>query len=626
MMAFFIMSCEDKIEEEILNETIKPQLQVTLSQDDEDLSLVKIKVELYDNNSSSCYIDSITIKYGTSPSNLTSTLTNGDNIYSSSYNEYEFYFDENGTYYFKVVAFCHYSHSGYYDHNGCYFMSNFTLESEVESITVANVPANEGAVDLGLSVKWAACNLGSTKPYEQGILSVWGNPSIYFNADFDGDTTIAIEDCGGVNPPLCISGTELDIATTQLGGDWRLPTKAEAQELLDSCEWIYTRHHGTEGYIVTGPNGNSIFLPDKFIMTGCINSIYSYDSDYYNYYRFYNGRYLETCERNRLSYIRPVQGEIIDTTTSPITTLDETFNNISYFNQINWKTAKMKSDKNRPWNIENDCAVISNEGTAPFDEWLISPPINISGTRNKILTFETRGYRYNQDGANTSSLEVYVLTSDDPTKATMTKLDATIYNIQEVDYSYSIWAPSGYIDLSKFSGIIYIGFRYKSDESTMSTKYYLDNIKLISESDLLSYKKVTSITPGKSYLIVADGKAATALNHNSEYLDVVSVTETDDTIKLLSNSCEFTFIKVTGGYFIMDVNGKYYYCYSDNFYISNHPYNNGSIWSVNQRSDDTMIVSNNSTNLYIQYNESSNYFRLYSSRQGILPTLYERID
>lgn len=318
MMAFFIMSCEDKIEEEILNETIKPQLQVTLSQDDEDLSLVKIKVELYkftDNNSSSCYIDSITIKYGTSPSNLTSTLTNGDNIYSSSYNEYECYIDENGTYYFKVVAFCHYSHSGYYGHYGCSFMSNFTLESEVKSITVANVPANEGAVDLGLSVKWAACNLGSTKPYEQGILSVWGNPSIYFNADFDGDTTIAIEDCGGVNPPLCISGTELDIATTQLGGDWRLPTKAEAQELLDSCEWIYTRHHGTEGYIVIGPNGNSIFLPNKdgFIrnMTGCI-----YHSSYNDYNNFncyiirLHSKVLINWNRNDFFNIRPVQGEL----------------------------------------------------------------------------------------------------------------------------------------------------------------------------------------------------------------------------------------------------------------------------------------------------------------------------
>lgn len=182
--------------------------------------------------------------------------------------------------------------------------------------TVANIPANEGAVDLGLSVKWAACNLGATNPYEQGIASVWGNPSIYFNDDFDGDTTIAIaiEDCGGVNPPLCISGTELDIATTQLGGDWRLPTKAEAQELLDSCEWIYTHHHGTYGFIVIGPNGNSIFLPNKFIMTGCIE--YNPNSDYYDnyddnyYYYLISWLNLEYRKRNIFSTIRPVQGEL----------------------------------------------------------------------------------------------------------------------------------------------------------------------------------------------------------------------------------------------------------------------------------------------------------------------------
>lgn len=113
MMAFFITSCNDI--EEILYEPIKPQLQVTLSQDNEDLSLVKIKVKLSktqwveSNNYSHCSIDSITIKYGTSPSNLTFTLTNRDD----SSNEFECYFDENGTYYFKVIAICHYSNKIY---------------------------------------------------------------------------------------------------------------------------------------------------------------------------------------------------------------------------------------------------------------------------------------------------------------------------------------------------------------------------------------------------------------------------------------------------------------------------------------------------------------------------------
>lgn len=456
MMTFFIMSCEDKIEEEILNETIKPQLQVTLSQSDEDLSLVKIKVELYkftDNNSGSCYIDSITIKYGTSPSNLTSTLTNGDNIYSSSYEEYECYFDENGTYYFKVVAFCHYS---YYYREDTHFRSNFTLESEVKSITVANVPANEGAVDLGLSVKWAACNLGSTKPYEQGILSVWGNPSIYFNADFDGDTTIAIEDCGGVNPPLCISGTELDIATTQLGGDWRLPTKAEAQELLDSCEWIHTSRHRIYGYIVIGPNGNSIFLPENSIMTGCID--YK-PNDVYDYYYIISGGYLRYLKRNIFSTIRPVQGEL--------------------------------------------------------------------------------------------------------------------------------------------------------------KKY--------------SYKKVSSITPGKSYLMVADSKAATEMYTNlssNDYLRATYAPETNGIITLTDKSCEFTFSKVRGGYNIMDTNCRYYGSDNYRFITTNTPTYNECTWSIEPQADGSMKIQpiNTDTDRCIHYRENSFWIHVYDGYELILPTLYERID
>ncbi len=455
MMAFFIMSCEDKIEEEILNETIKPQLQVTLSQDDEDLSFVKIKVELYKftgNYSGSCYIDSITIKYGTSPSNLTSTLTNGDNIYSSSSKEYDCSFDENGTYYFKVIAFCLYSQHGYDDHN---FESNFTLESDVMEATIANVPANEGAVDLGLSVKWAACNLGATKSYEQGIRSVWGNPSIYFNADFKGDTTIAIGDCGGVNPPLCISGTELDIATTQLGGDWRLPTKAEAQELFDSCEWIHTRHHGTEGYIVIGPNGNSIFLPARYYMTGCLAS----NITKFFYYEF--TYLLPYGYRNDFFNIRPVQGSL---------------------------------KKN-------------------------------------------------------------------------------------------------------------------------------------------SYKKVSSITSGKSYLMVADGNAAKMIlfDDNDEYsyseLKPTEVTNKDGIITLMDLSCDFTFIEYSGVYKIRDTNNFYYNddCSDSNYWGINDDANNfGNEWKIKILNDGTMKVINTITNNYIQYYDGS--FRLSSDNQGILPTLYERID
>lgn len=48
-----------------------------------------------------------------------------------------------------------------------------------------------------------------------------------------------------------------DAATANWGGNWRMPTKEQFQELIDSCKWEFTGN----GYTVTGPNKNSIFLP-----------------------------------------------------------------------------------------------------------------------------------------------------------------------------------------------------------------------------------------------------------------------------------------------------------------------------------------------------------------------------
>ena len=59
-----------------------------------------------------------------------------------------------------------------------------------------------------------------------------------------------------------ISGNPIyDVARAKWGSSWRLPTKTEFQELADNCSWRWTTQGGQNGYKVTGPNGNSIFLP-----------------------------------------------------------------------------------------------------------------------------------------------------------------------------------------------------------------------------------------------------------------------------------------------------------------------------------------------------------------------------
>jgi uncharacterized protein (TIGR02145 family) len=53
-----------------------------------------------------------------------------------------------------------------------------------------------------------------------------------------------------------------DVARAKWGSGWRMPTESECKELLDKCKWERIILVGKSGYMVTGPNGNSIFLPD----------------------------------------------------------------------------------------------------------------------------------------------------------------------------------------------------------------------------------------------------------------------------------------------------------------------------------------------------------------------------
>lgn len=120
-------------------------------------------------------------------------------------------------------------------------------------------------VDLGLSVKWATFNIGATTPEEYGDYFAWGKTEpkdeyswatykwcngtsstiTKYNAN-DGKTVLAPQD---------------DAATVNWGGAWRMPTKAEQDELHTKCKWVWTTQNGVNGYKVVGPNGNSIFLP-----------------------------------------------------------------------------------------------------------------------------------------------------------------------------------------------------------------------------------------------------------------------------------------------------------------------------------------------------------------------------
>lgn len=126
------------------------------------------------------------------------------------------------------------------------------------------------AVDLGLSVKWASCNVGANSPENYGAYYRWGEIKEYNinSGEYKYFQPKDLGDDGYYYGPECwhnivsnISGTSYDVAHVKWGRGWRMPTKDEVNELCEICSWQWTTINGINGYKVTGPNGNFIFLP-----------------------------------------------------------------------------------------------------------------------------------------------------------------------------------------------------------------------------------------------------------------------------------------------------------------------------------------------------------------------------
>ena len=124
------------------------------------------------------------------------------------------------------------------------------------------------AVDLGLSVKWANMNVGATKDSDFGTYYAWGEtkPKSYYSWDTytlgRGDTKFLVKYNFNDKKTQLVPAD--DAARANWGGEWRMPTVEEFDELVnpDNCEWEWTNKDGVNGYKVTGKKtGNSIFLP-----------------------------------------------------------------------------------------------------------------------------------------------------------------------------------------------------------------------------------------------------------------------------------------------------------------------------------------------------------------------------
>lgn len=159
-----------------------------------------------------------------------------------------------------------------------FLVSKEVGESNKLNLSTSGQTAGHDWVDLGLSVKWATCNLGASSPTENGDFFAWGEtvPKSSYKwenyryrtngNDFD-DLVFSkyIDNYFSGEPndnKTCLELTD-DAAHTCWGGKWRMPTAKEMEELKDFCEWTRVKLGGKrEGYKVTSRiNGNCIFLP-----------------------------------------------------------------------------------------------------------------------------------------------------------------------------------------------------------------------------------------------------------------------------------------------------------------------------------------------------------------------------
>ena len=154
-------------------------------------------------------------------------------------------------------------------------------DNSVRYLPEINDPYNgHEYVDLGLSVKWATCNVGASSPEEYGLYFAWGETTGYTGEQITSGERLFTQDVYDAGTATSISADltlEQDAAHVNLGGNWRMPTKTEEQELLDNCDGLWTDDYngtGVAGSVFTSKvNGNSVFFPAA---GGCNNSSVKY--------------------------------------------------------------------------------------------------------------------------------------------------------------------------------------------------------------------------------------------------------------------------------------------------------------------------------------------------------------
>ena len=220
-------------------------------------------------------------------------------------------------------------------------LDGILYKAETKTFTTPAPPMPSVSVDLGLSVSWASCNLGASKPTEYGgyyqwagtkdvpdtgIYLDWSNCPYHTGSDLKtGWTKYNTESSYGTVDNKTVLEAMDDAASVVLGGKWRIPTDTEWDELRNTsnCSWTWTSIDGVNGYKVqskkSGYSDQWIFLPaagyrfDYYLSNVGSYGFYwssSLNTDYPNY-AYYLYLSSSSVKKNNLSRyygrsVRPV--------------------------------------------------------------------------------------------------------------------------------------------------------------------------------------------------------------------------------------------------------------------------------------------------------------------------------
>lgn len=229
---------------------------------------------------------------------------------------------EDGVFLLPITSGLQDNHQGYKYKAFVRLDGNTYCGEELSFDTPEIIIATSGAVDLGLSVKWSACNLGADSPEIIGSLYAWGETttkSSYTWSNYKwcmGTEKTLIKyntdsDYGIVDNILTLE-PEDDAAYVNLGGKWRMPTSEEFEELINNCDWIWTTYKGQNGCKIVsrkpGFTDRVIFLPHYGIWSDYYSSTTGYAYSYVDVLEFRYDNEYEVGTHARVSVTRRNDG------------------------------------------------------------------------------------------------------------------------------------------------------------------------------------------------------------------------------------------------------------------------------------------------------------------------------